>query len=665
MGQYHGRLGLRVNLTGSGRDGVADVDDANASEGGEADQPKGHNRQPIVSVLGHVDHGKTSVLDMVRSVGSERQASVMDREAGGITQHIGATEVPADVLNETCAAMMGGKKFKSPGLLFIDTPGHHSFASLRNRGGSVADIAVLVVDIMEGLQPQTIESLNILKETKTPFVIAGNKVDRLYGWRCEAGRSFIESFGEQREDVQALFQERYWKLVGQFSEYGFNLERYDQIRDFRQNVALVPMSAKDGEGLQDLLAVTVGLAERFLEDRLTDTLGAAQGTVLEMRDEVGMGKTIDVILYRGSLKIGDTILLAGQDGPFTTHIKGLKRPQGMAEMRDAGKRWVNFDEIEAACGVKIVAPNLESTIAGTTLHLANTAEEEATARESLREEWRSIFENMPIMCSSCKDIFARHAFKTHTQTGDCQGAEEDRTGVVIKADTVGGLEALAFELHQRNIPVRQATVGPVNKKDILMAKSAADPLQQVILGFSTKANTSDVAQQLQGDDAEIKFISGPIIYHIMDAFEEWQEATQQAIEEEQRETLVYPGRVLFLKDHTFRAKGPAIVGMRVLGGRIHVGQRLMKLDGSSVGQIKSLRTRDSEDVKEAMQGDEVAVAVQGPTVGRHIEELDEFYVDVPERHAKRLKKIDLSPLEEEILAEIVALHRKENHFWGR
>ena len=632
----------------------------------EADEEpiRGHNRQPIVSVLGHVDHGKTSVLDMVRSVGSERQASVMDREAGGITQHIGATEVPADVLNETCAAMLGGKAFKSPGLLFIDTPGHHSFASLRNRGGSVSDIAVLVVDIMEGLQPQTIESLNILKETRTPFVIAGNKVDRLHGWRTERGRSFIESFSAQREDVQALFEDRYWKIVGQFSEHGFNLERYDKISDFRQNVALVPMSAKDGEGLQDLLAVTVGLAERFLEDRLTDTLGSAQGTVLEMRDEVGMGKTIDVILYRGQLKIGDSIMLAGIDGAFTTHIKGLKRPQGMAEMRDAGKRWVNFDSVEAACGVKIVAPKLEATIAGTTLHLANTAEERTIAEEAIRGEWRNIFDAMPVMCSSCKEIFARKSFPDHTSTGECLGAEEERSGVVIKADTVGGLEALAFELHQRNIPVRQATVGPVNKKDILMAKSANDPLQKVILGFSTKAN-SEVSQQLDQDDSEVKFIAGPIIYHILDAFEAWVEETKKAIEEEQRETLVYPGRVLYLKDHTFRAKGPAIVGMRVLGGRVHLGQRLIKLDGTPVGQIKSLRTRASEEVKEAMQGDEVAMAIHGPTVGRHIEELDEFYVDVPERHVKRLKKADLTPIEEEILDEIVNLHRKENHFWGR
>jgi len=634
------------------------------SEEVEEEVIRGDNRQPIVSVLGHVDHGKTSVLDLVRSIGSERQASVMDREAGGITQHIGATEVPADVLNETCSAMLGGKNFKSPGLLFIDTPGHHSFVSLRNRGGSVADIAILVIDIMEGLQPQTIESLNTLKETKTPFVIAANKVDRIHGWRCESGRSFIESFKQQREDVTSLFDDRYWKILGQFSEHGFNIERYDKIKDFTQNVAVVPMSAKEGEGLQDLLAVSVGLAERFLEDRLTDTIGPAQGTVLEMRDEIGMGKTIDVILYRGSLKVGDKIMLASNDGPFSTHIKGLKRPKGMSEMRDAGKRWVNFPEVNAACGVKIVAPKLEQAIAGTTLYLANTDEQISTAKSAIQEEWREIYDKMPIMCSVCDKVSSRAEFVEQCQNGTCKGAVEEKNGVVIKADTVGGLEALAFELFKLKIPVRQASVGPVNKKDILMAKSIQDPLNRVILGFSTKAN-NEVADELKGDDSEIKFFSGSIIYHILDSFEEWREETKQAIESEQRESLVYPGRLLYLKDHTFRAKGPAIVGMRVVGGRVHIGQRLMKLDGSPVGQIKSLRTRDSEDVKEASQGDEVAVAIQGPTVGRHIEELDEFYVDVPEKHAKRLKKIELTPIEQEILDELIRLHRKENHFWGR
>ncbi|MEJ6531212.1 MAG: GTP-binding protein, partial [Euryarchaeota archaeon] len=451
----------------------SDSIETNTAEQAVEEVEKGHNRQPIVSVLGHVDHGKTSVLDLVRSIGSERQASVMDREAGGITQHIGATEVPADILNETCSEMMRGNKFKSPGLLFIDTPGHHSFVSLRNRGGSVSDIAILVIDIMEGLQPQTIESLKVLRDSKTPFVIAANKIDRIHGWMCEKNRSFSESLKNQREDVIDLFEARYWKLLGQFAENGFNIERYDQIKDFRNNVALVPMSAKEGEGLQDLLTVTVGLAERFLEERLTDTLGSTQATVLEVREEIGMGKTIDIILYRGGLKVGDKIMLAGPDGPYQTHIKGLKRPKGMSEMRDAGKRWVNYDGVEAACGVKIVAPNLEGTIPGTTLHIANTKEEIKIAKQAIRDEWRGVFNQMPIMCTQCSEVFSRTDFKTHTQeVGPCQDAEEEKKGIVIKADTVGGLEALAFELFKLKIPVRRATVGVVNKKDILMAQSA-------------------------------------------------------------------------------------------------------------------------------------------------------------------------------------------------
>ncbi|MBL6881911.1 MAG: translation initiation factor IF-2 [Candidatus Poseidoniaceae archaeon] len=595
-----------------------------------AEEPvaRGENRQPIVSVLGHVDHGKTSVLDLVRSLGSERQASVMDREAGGITQHIGATEVPAKILNETCAELMQGRPFKSPGLLFIDTPGHHSFASLRNRGGALADIAILVVDIMEGLQPQTIESINILKQTKTPFVIAGNKIDRIHGWRCQKDRSFLASLEEQRQDVVDLFQQRFWKLVGQVSEHGINLERYDQIKDFKQSFPLVPMSAKEGEGLQDLLTVTVGLAERFLEDRLTDTLGPAEGTILEMKDEIGMGKTIDVILHRGSLNVTDTITVVSADGPFDARIKGLKRARGMSEMRDAGDRWESVDTIDAAAGVKIIAQGLEKALAGTTIRLSS------------EEAWEEA--------------------RKETQVS----VELDEEGIVIKADTIGGLEALAFELKKIEVPIRRATVGPVNKRDLMTAEAASSPLNQIILGFSIEPNNEVRALVNQGDES-VTWIGGDIIYHIIDQFEEWKEERKKAIDAATRENLIYPGKLLYLENHTFRNKGPAIVGMRVLGGRVHLGQRLMKVDGTAVGQIRSLRSRSSDELKEAKQGEEVAVAIMGPTVGRHIEELDLFYVDIPESHVPRLAKVELTELEKEILEEIINLHRKDDHFWGR
>lgn len=594
--------------------------------------PLGDNRQPIVSVLGHVDHGKTSILDYVRSLGMDRQASVMAREAGGITQHIGATEVPADLLNEACKEMMSGRKFKSPGLLFIDTPGHHSFTSLRNRGGALADIAILVVDLMEGLQPQTIESLNILRKQKTPFIVAANKIDRLHGWMCERGRSFTESFADQRPDVREYFEEKWWKLLGQFSEHGFNIERYDQLRDFTQSVAVVPCSAKEGEGLQDLLAISIGLAERFLEDRLRDTLGPAEGTVLEMKDERGLGKTIDVILYRGELKKGDRITLVSQDGPFQTHIKGMFQPRGMSEMRDAGDRWDSVNFIKAASGVKISGPGLENVLAGTSLRLSNS-EEELTNAEALA--WEE----------------AKISFET------------DEEGVVLKSDTLGGLEALAFELKKLEVPIRLATIGQVNKRDLLTAQNAKDPLHRIILAFSTSA-VNEIGESLRAEDSPVKLLEGEVIYHIIEKLEEWNEETKRKIEEASREALVYPGKILIMRDHIFRRSNPAVVGIRVLAGRIHVGQYLMKEDGTSIGRVKSLRSGE-DSMQQATQGEEVACAIRGATVGRGIDEQDVLLVDVPESHARRLKKLEMTAQEEEVLEQLIALHRKQDHFWGR
>ena len=203
-------------------------------------------RQPVVSVLGHVDHGKTKLLDRIRGT------SVQAREAGAITQHIGATEVPIEHIYEVCSQLIGKKKFDVPGLLFIDTPGHHSFVTLRARGGSLADLAVLVIDIREGLMPQTIESIHILRQYKTPFVIALNKIDTIQGWICEEGRPFIMSEKVQQEHTLEAFNERLYAIMAQLAEEGISSDRYDRIDDFTKAVALVPISAKEGEGLPDL-----------------------------------------------------------------------------------------------------------------------------------------------------------------------------------------------------------------------------------------------------------------------------------------------------------------------------------------------------------------------------------------------------------------------------
>ncbi|MDC3247063.1 translation initiation factor IF-2 [Euryarchaeota archaeon] len=590
-----------------------------------------NRRQPIVSVLGHVDHGKTSLLDHIRSLGSGRQASVMDREAGGITQHIGATEVPADLLNELCSPLMGGKSFDSPGLLFIDTPGHHSFSTLRSRGGSLADVAILMVDIHDGCMPQTIESIRILKNSKTPFVIAANKVDRVHGWQSVRNRPMALSLRDQTKDTIGFFDQKYWKLVGSFAEHGFNIERYDKIKDFTKEIALVPISAKAGEGIQDLLAVVIGMAERYLGDKLTDVDGAGEGTVLEMKEERGLGKTLDVILYRGSIHKGDEIVLVTQDGGISTRVRGMFSPRGMSEMRDAGDRWDDSDVAHAASGLKVSAPDIDGVLAGTTLRVVKTDEERLEALNAANNE-----ANLSI--------------------------ELDEEGVTIKADTVGGLEALAKELKELDLPIRHATIGKVNRRDVRSAENSKDPLHRIIMAFATDI-LADAETEIEKSENGVKYISSDIIYRILEEREEWVEKRTKELEEESREVVVYPGRIKFLPDNTFRASKPAVIGVRVLAGRIHVGQHLLK-EGVRIGRIKSIRS-GQDSMKEALQGAEVAVAIDGVTVGRQLEENDMMLVDVPASHAKKLRKMDLSAAEEEVLEELMEIHRKEDHFWGR
>ena len=590
-----------------------------------------NRRQPIVSVLGHVDHGKTSLLDHIRSLGSGRQASVMDREAGGITQHIGATEVPADLLNELCSPLMGGKSFDSPGLLFIDTPGHHSFSTLRSRGGSLADVAILMVDIHDGCMPQTVESIRILKNSKTPFVIAANKVDRIHGWQSVRDRPMALALRDQTKDTIGYFDQKYWNLVGSFAEHGFNIERYDKIKDFTKEIALVPISAKQGEGIQDLLAVVIGMAERYLGDKLTDVDGAGEGTVLEMKEERGLGKTLDVILYRGSIHKGDEIVLVTQDGGISTRVRGMFSPRGMSEMRDAGDRWDDSDVAHAASGLKVSAPDIDGVLAGTTLRVVKTDEERLEALNAANNE-----ANLSI--------------------------ELDEEGVTIKADTVGGLEALAKELKELDLPIRHATIGKVNRRDVRSAENSKDPLHRIIMAFATDI-LADAETEIEKSENGVKYISSDIIYRILEEREEWVEKRTKELEDESREVVVYPGRIKFLPDHTFRASKPAVIGVRVLAGRIHVGQHLLK-EGVRIGRIKSIRS-GQDSMKEALQGAEVAVAIDGVTVGRQLEENDMMLVDVPASHAKKLRKMDLSAAEEEVLEELMEIHRKDDHFWGR
>lgn len=581
-------------------------------------------RHPIVSVMGHVDHGKSTILDKIR--GTE----VVSREAGGITQHIGATDVPIETIYKLCGPLIGDRKFSVPGLLFIDTPGHYSFVTLRTRGGALADLAVLVIDINEGLKPQTIESINILKKFRTPFLIAANKIDLIPGWRREEWKTFDDAIAAQDPRVAAELEEKIYNLSGRiFDKSGLSADRFDKITDFTKTVAIVPISGKYGEGLPDLLLMLVGLAQRFLGEELRTEEGPGEGTVLEVKEERGIGTAIDSIIYRGTVKVGDQIVVSSvKDEPIVTKIKGLQRPRPLDEIRDPTLRFDRVKEVSAAAGIRIVAQNLENAMAGGTIRVVSGDLDEL--KDEVRKE------------SQIK----------------VELAEE---GIIVRGDAIGSLEAFAFEAKQSNIPIRKIDIGNVTRKDIVEATHFADPLHRAIFAFNVGINEDAKSEALSSG---IKIFENDVMYRLLEDYRTWCEERKKEVEVEQRLEIVFPGKIVIMRDHVFRVSKPAIVGVRVLAGRIRPGQGLVREDGKEVGRIKSIRSGE-ESLKEAIAGAEVAISIDDATVGRQIDVEDVLLVDIPERHAHELASYTLKQDETEAFEQLAAIKRKEKPFWGR
>ena len=580
-------------------------------------------RHPIVSVLGHVDHGKSTILDRIRGT------KVVAREAGGITQHIGATDVPIETIYALCGPLIGDRKFSVPGLLFIDTPGHYSFVTLRTRGGALADLAVLVIDINEGMKPQTIESINILKKLKTPFVIAANKIDLIPGWRHGENRTFGDALAAQDPRVVGELEEKLYNLAGKiFDKSGFSADRFDKITDFTKTIAMVPVSGKFGEGLPDLLLMLVGLAQRFLEQELRTEDVPGEGTVLEVKEERGIGTAVDAIIYKGTVSVGDQIVVSSASGdPIVTKVKGLQRPRPLDEIRDPTQKFDRVKQVSAAAGIRIVAQNLQSAMAGGTLRVVSGDLEQL--KDEIRSESRIKAELAP-------------------------------EGIIVRGDAIGSLEAFAFEAKESDLPIRKIEIGNVTRKDVVEASHFENPLHQAIFAFNVKVN--DDARS-EATTLGVKIFENDVMYRLLEDYKTWCEEKTKEVEAEKRLEIVFPGKIMIMRDHVFRVSKPAIVGVRVLAGRIRPGQGLLTLEGRSVGKIKSIRTGE-EPLKEAVAGSEVAVAIDDATVGRQIEVEDVLLVDIPESHVVMLAKYDLKQDELEVLEQLRQVKRKEKPFWG-
>ncbi len=559
-------------------------------------------RQPIISVLGHVDSGKTTLLDKIRG------STVAPGEAGGITQHIGASEIPIKNVIDICGDLVKkmGVDVKIPGLLFIDTPGHEAFTTLRKRGGSISDLAILIIDINEGFQPQTDESLLFLKEFKTPFVVAATKIDRILGWRSE-DECFLPNFKEQDDRVQDEFEDKLYKIIGQLGEKGFQAERYDRVKDFAKEICIVPVSGVTGEGIPDLLMVLTGLAQRYMEERLEVTSGMGKGTILEVKEFKGLGTTIDVILYDGIINKGDTLIVGGKE-IITTKVKALLKPEPLKEMR-VEKMFRPIDQVSAATGVKISAPNLEGVIAGSPVRFVEKEKDVDRAKADIEKE----IEEVEI--------------------------ETENEGIIIKADTLGSLEGLIKVFKDLKIPIRKAKVGNVLKSDVMESSGMKKP---VIFAFHVEILPDAVeAAKKEG----VNIFKSDIIYKLIEDYQKWEEEEKKSKERELLESVTHPGRVKILPGYVFRQSKPAIFGVEVLGGTIKTGYKLRKGE-KVIGEVKELQS-EGDNIEKAKTGDRVAVSIEGVTIGRQISEGDTLETVMREKDFETLNKLKAKLPEDE------------------
>ncbi|MDO8460415.1 MAG: translation initiation factor IF-2 [Nanoarchaeota archaeon] len=569
-------------------------------------------RSPIVTVVGHVDHGKTSLLDRFRGT------SVQEGESGGITQKISFTRYPLEQLKKACPLLKERKiSLEIPGLLFIDTPGHAAFTNLRKRGGSLADLAILVVAAKEGIKPQTAEVLQILRANKTPFLIAFNKIDSFSGWKRHS--SLKESIQNQAINVQQEFQEALLTFQGSLQEHGFESDLYYEIKDFTKKIALVPCSAKTGEGISELLFVLAGLCEKFLKTQLKLSK-EAKGVILEIKKEKSV-ESIESILYDGEIKEGDEIAVASFGDPIITKVKAIE------EIESLSLKFKTVKSATAATGLHLHLTNKQGLLAG------------------------MLFQKIDNNLTSITESFKKQI---------SQSIKTDPKGIIAKADSLGSLEALLFLLKQENISVVRAGIGPVNKTDIVAAKAnlEIDALNAVIVGFNT-----ELEEDLE--IVKIKVLTNDVIYKLIEDLQLWRKEKQASIERERMLSLAAICKLEILHNFTFRNSNPAIFGVRVAGGHLKSGITLISDDGKDISRVKAIQM-DKSSVNNAEEGKEVAISLPGVNFERQLADKKVLYSDIGESEFKKFKKNKdlLSSAELQALQEIADIKRRVKEDWG-
>ena len=582
-------------------------------------------RQPIVTVCGHVDHGKTSILDCIRD------SCVQEGEKGGITQKISFTLYPMAQLKIACPLIDKSKiKINIPGFLFIDTPGHAAFTNLRKRGGSLADLAILVIDINEGIKPQTAEVIQILKLHQTPFIIALNKIDNISSWRKQ-DEDLKKNIESQAQNVKQTFDERYMSLIGSLHSHGFDADLFYNIQDFTKKIALVPCSAKTHEGIPELIMMLCGLSQKYLSDKLT--LGKeAKGVMLEIKKEKATNY-IEAILYDGELSKKDEIAVANLEAePIITKIRILE------EIEPLCTRFKPKDKVQASTGLRMQLVGPKEVSSG---------------------EKTNILPGMPFVLYKGDKEKIKESFKKEIS----ESIKTDKQGIIVKADSLGSLEALLALLKQEHIPIVKAGIGNINKTDIISAKANLEinELDAVIVGFNVSID--EEAKEIINEN--IKILTDDVIYKLIENITEFRKEKQKEIEKKRMMGLTTICKLKILHQYVFRNTKPAIFGVKVEAGKLTSGLTLINEKNEKVARVKNIQS-ENKSVNEAKETMEVAISLPGINYERQIKDKDVLYSELGESQFKNFKKNKdlLSPNEIKILQEIAELKRETNNDWG-
>lgn len=594
-------------------------------------------RKPIVVVMGHVDHGKTSLLD------SLRQSNITKGEKGGITQQIGATDFPFKRIHQITGKLKSPFKIdpenvKLPGFLMIDTPGHEAFHNLRERGSSLCDFAILVVDIEDGLMPQTKDSIKLLKDRNIPFIIAATKIDKIYGWEKYNFNSFKASYRKQSDDAKGAFYNYIEGLKEAFLEFEINADLHYSFKNVRKNnlnlvekeesklkscYPIVPVCSLSGEGTADIFGVLYYIMEKWMKRKVKYDSTDTKAIIMELDQVKGYGWTADVILVNGTIQKGDKFLIYNQDEETEITVKNILTPPPLTQLGNKNS-WTSHDKVEAAMGVKIIANNIEKTFAGNNIFKITDKSDLKKYHEIIEKEKESFNSNFDF----------------------------NSKGIWIQSPNRATIEALMIELKKSNIPIKGYTIGKLSEKSL---NNLSAIYQETENPFLLYFGDPDKKLCRFAQDKKIKMICSEVIYHLIEEYKKLFKDLLNLKKDDLKDTseVFLPCKMNVLKKFIINKGGNGkeiILGMQIVGGKVTKNTKLcaVKVDKKGklisevvkLGKVLSIQ-KNKKELDDAKMGDSVAIKMDNSENHLFGRQFDDSYIIISELSRKIIDNLKL------------------------